>query len=181
VTSLTGHGYHVFDDFVRVPLVLAGPGVPNLGHVFSEQVGQIDIFPTILELAELADKTPPALDGRSLVPLIRGERLEPVPAFIESWISDAEPAPYHGVRTATWKYVYSPSNPDCDSALYDLQTDAEEKVNVAADHPDILAKMQYLARTHFQASQPAREAGAHLTEQEQADLAEHLRGLGYIE
>ncbi len=181
LTTLTGHGYHVYDILARVPLIIAGPNVAPLDQVISEQARQIDILPTILDLVGLADKIPEPIDGRSLVPLLRGEKLEPLPAFIESWVTDAVLSSYYGVRTADWKYAYNPRNPERDEELYDLRTDPEETSNVAASHPDIVTEMRELAGHHFQAVKPGQEVGDELTEEELAVLTEHLRELGYVE
>lgn len=180
LATLTGHGYHVHDIFVRVPLIVVGPNVAPLDHVISEQVRQTDISPTILDLVGLTDKIP-TIDGRSLVPLLRGEELEPLPAFIETWVTDSELSLYHGVRTADWKYAYKTNNPEREEELFDLRADPEETSNVAASHPDIVAEMRELAYHHFKAVQPGQETGDELTEEELAVLTEHLQELGYVE
>jgi arylsulfatase A-like enzyme len=180
MTTLTGHGYHVFDSLVRVPLVIAGPGVPNIDQIVSEQVRQVDILPTILDLVDLSAQIPPGLDGRSVVPLMHGHKLEPLPAFIESWISDGEPSPYYGVRTERWKYVYDPGHPERDAALYDLAVDPDELTDVAANFPDIAAEMREMAHRHFDGRHSGEVTSTGLSSQEQDELAEHLRGLGYL-
>lgn len=71
-----GHGYYfnhregLWDDVLRVPLLLRGPGVPA-GRVFDSQVGLIDIAPTLLELAGLPKDR--RMVGTSFAPLLRGE------------------------------------------------------------------------------------------------------------
>ena len=66
-----GHGVFLYQATQHVPLILAGPQLP-VGSVVETAVGLVDVAPTLLDLLHL-----PALqdtDGRSLVPLIRGER-----------------------------------------------------------------------------------------------------------
>jgi arylsulfatase A-like enzyme len=181
LATLTGHGYHVYDIFVRVPLILAGPGVSPVEGLVRDQIRQIDIFPTILDLVGLADRIPDTIDGRSLVPLLRGTALEPAPVFIETWVTDSKLSMYYGVRTNEWKYAYRPHNPERDEELFNLRTDPEEKTNVADAHPDVVAEMRELAFQHFEAPQPDQQAGDELTEEELAVLTEHLQELGYIE
>ncbi|MCU1466686.1 MAG: sulfatase [Actinomycetia bacterium] len=56
-----------FDTDIRVPLIVAGPGVPQ-GRVVSQVVQNVDLFPTFVQLA---GHTPaPQIEGRSLVPLL---------------------------------------------------------------------------------------------------------------
>jgi len=181
LVTLTGHGYHVYDDLVRVPLILAGPGVPVVDRLITEQVRQIDLLPTILELAGMAERIPSTTDGRSLVPLLHAEPWAPAPTFIESWVTDSELSPFHGVRTNEWKYIYAPRTPDENAELFDLRVDPAEKHNVAAAHPEIVAEMRRLAQQHFQAPPLTREADGALTAEEEAILTENLRELGYIE
>lgn len=61
------HSYTLFDEVLRVPLAMRGPGVPA-GVRVPGQVANLDVLPTVLELAGLA---PPPLDGTSLVPWMR--------------------------------------------------------------------------------------------------------------
>ena len=64
-----------FDTDIRVPLVVAGPGVPK-GRTSSRLVENIDLHPTFVRLA---GGTPEAgVDGRSLVPLLHGTRVREV-------------------------------------------------------------------------------------------------------
>jgi arylsulfatase A-like enzyme len=181
LATLTGHGYHVYDIFVRVPFLIAGPGIFPVEGLVRDQVRQIDIFPTILDLAGLADRIPGRIDGRSLVPLLRGEALEPMPIFIETWVTDSELSLYYGVRTEEWKYAYRPHNPQRDEELFDLRIDPQETTNVADAHSDVIAQMRELAFQHFEVAQPDQQAGDELTEEELAVLTEHLQELGYIE
>ena len=66
------HGFFVYDAAVRIPLIVAGPGVPV--RAVPDQVRIVDVMPTILELAGV--EAPPAVQGVSLMPLGRGERLD---------------------------------------------------------------------------------------------------------
>ncbi|MEO8275477.1 MAG: sulfatase [Thermoanaerobaculia bacterium] len=67
--SVGGHGF-LYDDNLRVPLMISLPGVSGGGRRVPDQVRSIDIVPTILDLAGLA--APPGLDGKSLSPLLAG-------------------------------------------------------------------------------------------------------------
>ena len=74
------HGFFVYDAAVHIPLIVAGPGVPV--RTVSEQVRIVDVMPTILDL--VSAELPAAVQGTSLMPLGRGERLELL-GFSETW------------------------------------------------------------------------------------------------
>mgnify|MGYP001268532313 CR=1 FL=1 len=75
------HGFSLYEELLRVPLVVYGPGVFPGGKRIGAEVGLIDVLPTMTELAGIA--TPPGLQGRSLVPLLRGESLPSRTLFAE--------------------------------------------------------------------------------------------------
>jgi|SRR5579871_304582 len=64
------HGFTLFDEVLHVPLLLWVPGQPPA--VIRENVSLVDVGPTLLALAGLPPE--PRFEGRSLVPLLRGER-----------------------------------------------------------------------------------------------------------
>ena len=67
------HGHTHFEELIRVPLLLAGPGLPSALRV-EEPVSLIDVLPTTLALLGMAPIA--GLDGRDLSPLLRGEESE---------------------------------------------------------------------------------------------------------
>ncbi len=178
--DLRSHGFHVFDELVRVPCCIAGPGVPQ-GMVVGEQVRQIDLMPTVLE--SLGLPVPALRHGRSLAARMRGEAGEPLDAYVES--GDRKPGRnWHGLRSGTWKYAEHPRSSeqiDLCPVLFDLAADPGELRNVIAEHPDVAARMRQRIDRLIH-GQPAEESsdGEAITEQEQAELDEHLRALGYI-
>jgi arylsulfatase A-like enzyme len=68
-----GHRMTLFDEVIRLPLIIRYPGVAPAGERFTQQARMIDLVPTILDLAGL----PPATNvmGQSLAPVFRGEEL----------------------------------------------------------------------------------------------------------
>lgn len=68
---LQGHGY-TYDHNLLVPLVISAPDLESAATTVEPQVRSVDLAPTLLELAGLAPL--PGIDGRSLVPVLRGER-----------------------------------------------------------------------------------------------------------
>jgi len=102
-----GHGERLHEPAVRVPLVVAKPGTLPRGAVVGELVRNVDVTPTILDL--LGVQPDPGLDGRSLVPLAKGEkRIGPPPG---SYAETLHPLlrgkrdELRSYRTEDWKYV----------------------------------------------------------------------------
>ena len=122
------------ESSIRVPAVLAGTGFDGGGQV-QQLVSLIDLPPTLLDAAGL--EVPPLMQGRSILPLVRGEcRDWPEEVFVQ--ISEAQVG--RAVRTRRWKYGVDA--PDQDGArvpgadayveqyLYDLQADPYELTNL---------------------------------------------------
>ncbi len=181
LVSVTGHGYHVYDSLVRVPLVIAGGPVPAAAGRISQQARQIDIMPTILDLAGLAGDTPPTAEGRSLRPLMQGETLPAVPAFIETCQNSREPSSFYGIRHDGYKYAFDADNPKTPEELYDLTADPGETHNLAAARPEKAAAMRALITGHLTQAGAAVSMKDEMSDKEMAGLAEHLRKLGYVE
>lgn len=113
---------------IRVPLFIYDPRRPPSRR--SELVLNIDLAPTMLELAGLSP--PKSMQGRSLVPLMKNERLPwRNEFFYEHHYEHPRIPPTEAVRTAAFKYIrYLKSKPLYEE-LYDLANDPEEKENLA--------------------------------------------------
>jgi arylsulfatase A-like enzyme len=122
------------ESSIRVPTAFCGPGFAGGGEV-RELVSLIDLPPTLLDAAGLP--VPAEMEGRSILPLLRGERDGwPTEVFVQ--ISESQVG--RAVRTARWKY--SVVAPDADGGsesraeryvedfLYDLQSDPYELTNL---------------------------------------------------
>jgi N-acetylglucosamine-6-sulfatase len=120
---------------------MSGGGLPA-GKTVEEVVANIDIAPTILEAAGL---TPPALDGRSFLPLARGERIPWRDTLLYEyyWERNFPHTPaMHALRGARYKYIRYYGLWDTDE-LYDLQADPLETRNLIRepDHRDTVARL----------------------------------------
>lgn len=127
--GLSGHG-SLYDHDLLVPLIVAFPGKVDAGRRISRQVQSADLFPTVLDTLGLA--IPDGLDGASLLPILAGERISPVPAFSYAALSN------HGVglrMEGEHKYLFA-NNPwprsDEREELFDLRSDPAELENLAA-------------------------------------------------
>ena len=163
------HAYTVYDATQRVPLLIAGPGVPH-GVVAPGLARLADVAPTVLELAGLPPL--PSSTGESLLPLLRGEA-EPRPriAWVESLATqlDFGWSPLYGVRTSELAYVRAP-HPE----LYVVREDPGETRNLASERPQVAAELDALVA--------ARVAGRAVVPDRAIDAGsrERLRALGYV-
>ncbi len=172
------HGFHVFEELLRIPLCIAG----GAGRATIDQpVRQVDIAPTILDLLGVPADAPMA--GRSLMPLTRGETLPDVPAYVESGRDDP-PRHWHGLRDGRWKYVEHPrwgGNLRPEAALFDIQADPAERRNVIRRHQDVALRMRAELDRIVHESRPAgAPGGGEMNSDEQARLYEQLKSLGYV-
>jgi arylsulfatase A-like enzyme len=119
------HGRSVFDELIRVPLIVKLPGGKHAGRRVGNQVQVVDVLPTVLESLGLPVPVPPAIVGQPLQRVLDGAAPEP-PAVSE--ISHRGFVAY-GMRTARDKYVrrFSPQD---DELYFDLARDREERHNV---------------------------------------------------
>ncbi|MBQ0963187.1 sulfatase-like hydrolase/transferase [Streptomyces sp. RK23] len=122
-------GPAMYEDIYRTPGLVRVPGAPG-GQVRDEFVSLLDCTATILELAGLDPK--PAVDSRSLLPLVRGEAVDWDEDIVCEFHGHHFPYPQRMLREDRYKLVV---NPDSVNELYDLHTDPDELQNVYA-HPE---------------------------------------------
>ena len=122
-----------YDPALRVPLVIRYPHAIAAGTVRDQMVLNIDIAPTLLELAGLKSIVP--LHGRSFVPLLRDDAAPWRTAFLaEYFLEKVSPrvASWTAVRTTRWKYIRYQGEPEEHEELYDLAADPGEVRNLIA-------------------------------------------------
>jgi arylsulfatase A-like enzyme len=122
---------NMYDHSISAPLIISGPGVPTGGRS-NALVHHVDLYPTLCELTGVP-RPPSALDGFSLVPLMRGEE-ESVresifcqfysPEYLEGPMRWTQRA----LRTDRWKLTWYPLIERYQ--LFDLQQDPHELVDL---------------------------------------------------
>lgn len=146
---LTGGKFLAYEPAVHLPFLMRGPGIKQ-GSSTGELAMQIDIAPTILELADV--KATKSIDGRSLVPYVTDTSLRTRrPLLFESFVETndveangaeptartsrgasasivAPPKDYVGIRLGRYKYIEWPSG---EKELYDITRDQYELNNLA--------------------------------------------------
>ncbi len=145
-----GHMHHsllIYEEDVRVPLVVRWPGRVAGGRAIAEPVQLADLPPTLLDVAG----APPFETGvgRSLAAtLLDDARLDPErPIFLqrreyEEKVVEGRPVEGEklGVRRGRWKYIEAPDEGTAE--LYDLESDPHERTNVLFSHPGPRQKLE---------------------------------------
>ena len=164
------HGVFIYDSTVRVPWIMAGPGVPE-GRSSTVLARGIDAMPTLLDLAGV--NVPVSIEGRSLAPALRRDRVDERPVYLESLLSARHFgwAELHGLRTSRWKYIDAPA-----AELYDLTRDSGESTNMLTAESEQAAAMSRQLDAAWRAgADAARTAPAR-----DPDAERRLSALGYM-
>lgn len=145
-----GHKYHLYEGGIRVPTIAWWPGTIEAGSVSDRPSGFWDYLPTFAELA--GAPVPKEIDGLSLVPTLLGTGEQPPHEYLYWELH--ERSGQQAVRMGKWKGVRLRvrKDPNGPIELYDLERDPSEMRNVAADHPEVVAK---LAEIMAQAREPS--------------------------
>jgi arylsulfatase A-like enzyme len=163
-----GHHPYLYDELLRVPLVVYAPGVDP--DTVDEQVSLLDIGPTIYDLLDVP--VPDGVQGESLLSVVEGSRSDEDVA-----ISTALSGEMLACRTAEWKCFWQVEDDVVE--LYDLQNDPDELDDVSASNPEVVSRFRTLMEEHLET---ADRTDAALPDVEESDEAQQrLRDLGYME
>ncbi len=136
-----GHGFHIYEYLVHVPLIVYTPHGSK--KVFDGLVSHVDIAPTILDLVGIKERPYYPLDGLSLKPVMEEKkRIEHDYVFMEACGVDLKPEEcIVGIRTHRYKLAIRPLARDKYLELYDLEEDPNETRNVANQRPEIVKQL----------------------------------------
>jgi arylsulfatase A-like enzyme/Flp pilus assembly protein TadD len=164
------HGLFVYDEAIRVPLIIKQESNTGAGRRVADLVQHIDLVPTILDLVKAPVSG--SLRGRSLKPVLEGTGRLPAPTVY----SEALYARYHfgwseltALTDDRYRYIKAPRE-----ELYDLMHDAGERTNIADERPQ--------ARLALKGALDRVAAGAKIQPPSEisADARERLQALGYV-
>jgi len=148
IVFTSDHGYHLgehghwqkqtlFNDATRVPLIIAGPGIPKNKKIEESPVELVDLYPTLMDLVNI--NTPKFVQGKSLVPLlqnsekkVRKSALTELQVNTKSGIAQGYSIKTKRYRLSRWKHQGQYSY-----ELYDHETDKAE-LNNLAKHTDYI-------------------------------------------
>ncbi len=135
-----------FERSLRVPLVIAGPGVAN--RTVGNACSLLDLLPTLLDIAgdycgkgRVEPVVP--LDGRSLWESASGGH-DPVNETIAEYTGEMTSHPMFMIRRGRYKYIHCDTDPPL---LYDVETDPLERTNLAADPAHTKMSASFAAET----------------------------------
>jgi arylsulfatase A-like enzyme len=158
------HSHTLFDELLKVPLIIKLPDSRQGGDTVWQLVRSIDIAPTIL--AALDAPIPETFDGTNLLEMLRAEPHEPLVAISER---DHPRDRSVSIHTGSWKLY--------DGELYDLEHDPTERKPVTGSHADVAASL----RSRLEHVIAAREPGTAVEVQPDRKTLERLRALGYVD
>lgn len=148
--KLRGLKRQCYEGGIRIPFIAKWPGHVAAGSVSDHQCAFYDLMPTFCDLIGVKNyvkkyqnkkkKDTDYFDGISFAPTLLGQDGQTKHEFLY-W--EFEETDQIGVRMGDWKLVVKKGQP----FLYDLSTDIHEDNDIAASHPDIVARMKEVIRT----------------------------------
>jgi len=126
-----------YEGGIRVPLIIAYPGLKSPGSISDQAVISMDLYPTLTELAGVEDQRDRLLDGQSLVPYCQN------PEKVDNRVLVWHYPHYHGsnwrpgsaIRHKQWKLVEFYETQSVE--LYDLSVDLPEQNNLSETYPEL--------------------------------------------
>jgi arylsulfatase A-like enzyme len=173
------HGFVLYESQLRVPLLLYHPGgaLPE-GRVVEQPVRLLDVMPTLLDFAGL--QGPDGMEGRSLLPLARGDGEVELPStfFAETRFQSRNKV---AAYTQDWKYIENresqPTLPP--RALHRVGVREQgARTDVAAEHPELIEALAKQLRA-WEEAHPAAESTRPEVLPSQLEQ-QQLRELGYL-
>lgn len=147
------HGDHglgdkraAYEESLRIPMLVRYPKWIKPGTRFDADVLNVDIAPTMLEIA--GAKAPAEMKGKSLVPVLRGKAKQVRQDFYAEYQQEQQFAripTWHAVRTREWKYVEYKGHPEW-TELYNLKADPYELKNQINERSAAKTKAKLAAR-----------------------------------
>ena len=161
------HSIFVYNTTLHVPLIIAAPGFQ--ARKCSDVARLIDIYTTVFELMKWPATTN-KVDGRSLVPLLRGETLPPAESYAETLAPalDFGWSPLFSLQNNKTKYIEAPK-----PEIYNLQQDPKEERNLIGTMP--IEQYRSKLQTILKEKRTAVSAPA-LSQEDR----EKLESLGYL-
>lgn len=129
----------VYEGGIRVPFFLRWPRAVQAGKKVERIAAHIDIMPTLLDACGATGAAKDVkIDGRSLVPLLRDNNARwPDRTLFFQWHRGDVPEPHRNAAARTQRYKLVNGK-----ELYDLEADAEERNDIAAQQPALAASLR---------------------------------------
>jgi choline-sulfatase len=178
VIYLGDNGYHLghhgrfekhclYEQAVRVPLLIRNPHAARNGQTYDKQVELIDLFPTVTEICGAT--TPPTVQGHSLLPALKGTAEVGREMVFSEYIENEEAM----IRTKQYKFIYSSGKrlredgyktgkplPGRTRILFDHLNDPQETTNLAgrSEYQEVIQEMEAELLLRFEQTYPVNAA-----------------------
>ncbi len=173
--GVIGHASTVYQDQIRVPLVIRYPK-QRVGSVVDEVTSGVDVFPTVMGVVRL--RGPDGLAGRSLVERWnaagRAVFSEGLPGAVHAEMHRRFRESLRAVVVGRWKLIMGSSGT---RELYDLSTDPDETRNVYGAEPEVRARLERI----LDASRREERTNKGKPVKLHPEILERFRGLGYVQ
>jgi len=165
--------HFLFDEQIKVPLLFVGSDIPKNLQI-TQQIRSVDIFPTIFDILDI--KTKINFDGVSLKPLLNGNQISEIPAYIESNpLVLTESNDVIGIRTSQYKYFRDKDDPKNRIHLFDLLEDPNENNNISFNI-ELVSKMENILQNILKHNISEKFSN----NDESDEIEQELRKLGYL-
>ena len=182
------HSRTLHEELIRIPLIVKWPGEPPRGRIRA-QVSQVDIFPTVLNVAGI---TPPTSDGIDLLEFVEESAESKRRRSLVSenaWRSPVGWARKISIRTEKLKYIVTLSSPPGvepsedhlqHEELYDLVEDPDERVNLLVESDFDVEPFRRELANYLNEARSMRASRQSESIVEDETTLERLKALGYI-
>jgi arylsulfatase A-like enzyme len=151
--GIYGHDLALYHPLLHVPLIVRYPGRVPAGVRIDRPVQLIDVFPTVLEVAGLADRAPQGLPGHPLTGVIAGggdparpvfaeyfsSRMRPLRREVQKWGFDPDHFRLKSVQVGTERLMTGPGDRQM---LTDVATDPDEEKALEAERPETAQRLK---------------------------------------
>ncbi|SMO44018.1 Arylsulfatase A [Fodinibius sediminis] len=135
-----GKGW-MYEGGIREPMIIKWPGVTTPGAATQEPVVSMDFYPTILEAAGLPLQPEQHRDGKSLVPLLQGKRMDRGPLYFHyPHYGNQGGSPSSAIRRGDYKLIEFYE--DGHTELYNISDDMAEQSNLVDEKPELVRELK---------------------------------------
>lgn len=126
-----GGKHTILEGGTHLPAVIRWPNGHLTGGIWDGLCGALDLFPTLMAMADLPMPETRPLDGKNIWPALRDKAASPVDSYYWSWHQE------DAIRTADWRLHRFFDHVE----LYDIRQDVGETNNVADAHPEVVQSL----------------------------------------
>ena len=170
------HGYTLYEENIHIPLIFYAPQELPPGKVVSQNVGLIDITPTILDFLRIKGKGREKMEGRSLLPLIYKGRYNTSRIIYGELREPKRGRHVVYVKEGNWKLIFNVWKGD--GELYNLRNDPGETRDIKGEEKEVFSRLVKRAREYLSREKKSIPGGNKSRLKE--EIRRRLKGLGYL-